>query len=105
MSEQTQLAAQPKTLSPSFAKNGFTFQQVERRGNLAVFRKEKKGKCVSFETIKINRHDGYKIAGKEIPPGECYPSSEQWGTHGFTFTDPLAALAKMAELETIKLKQ
>ena len=104
MSEQTQLA-EPKKLPPSFTKNGFTFEQVERRGDFAVFRKfKKRGFAHSFETVKINRHDGYTIAGKDIPPGECYPSSEQWGTHGFTFNDPIAALAKMAELENFKLK-
>jgi len=105
MSEQTQLAPESKKLSPLFDKNGFTFELVERRGDFAVFRKFKeRGKSESFETVKITRHDGYTIAGKEIPPGECYPSSEQWGTHGFTFNDPIAALAKMAELETFNLK-
>ena len=93
------------TLSPLFTKSGFTFEQVERRGNLAVFRKAKKsGKSASFETVKITSHDGYTIAGVAIPPGECYPSSEKWGTHGFTFRDPSAALAKMAQLETFKTK-
>jgi len=106
MNEQTQLATQePKTLSPHFAKNGFIFEQVERRGDFAVFRKFKeRGKSESFEAIKITRHEGYTIAGVSIPAGECYPSSEQWGTNGFTFTDPIAALAKMAQLETLRTK-
>ena len=94
-----------KTLETTFTKNGFAFEQVERRGNFAVFRKAKPGrKSQSFETVKITRHDGYTIAGVTIPPGECYPSSEQWGTHGFTFNNPIAALAKMSQLESFKLK-
>ena len=88
-----------KILETTFTKNGFRFEQVERRGDFAVYRKSK-GKAESFETIKITRHDGYTIAGATIPAGECYPSSEQWGANGFTFNDQQKALEKMKQLET-----
>ena len=88
-----------KTLPKTFSKNGFDFEQIDRRGDLAIFRKHKKNKCVSYEAIRIQSHDGYEIAGKQIEAGECYPSSESWGTNGFTVPTYTCALRKLTQWE------
>jgi len=89
-----------KTLAKTFTKNGFEFEQLDRRGGLAIYRKHKKNKCISYEVIRIQRHDAYELGGNQIEAGECYPSSESWGSKGFTFTGYKEALAKLAELES-----
>ena len=88
-----------KTLPKTFSKNGFEFEQIDRRGDLAIFRKHKKSRCVSYEVVKIQSHDGYEIAGKKIEAGECYPPSESWGSLGFTLPTYEAALKKLADWE------
>lgn len=87
-----------KTLDTSFTHNGFRHEQVVRRGRLAVFRRTK-GNQEHFETVRIQSHKGFKIAGKEFPPAETYPSSEMWGLNGWTFSDALKAREKMDDLE------
>lgn len=91
-----------KTLPKTFSKNGFDFERIDRRGDLAIFRKHKKSRCVSYEVVRIQSHDGYAIAGKQIEAGECYPSSESWGTHGFTVASYEAALKFLSEWEAAK---
>lgn len=74
-------------LPKKFAANSFIFTLVKRSGNVAIYQKDKPEYKCGFEVIKINTHNGYEIAGNKIEPSEVYPSSEQWGTLGFTYTD------------------
>ena len=89
-----------KTLPTQFTDRGFQFNQLRRRGNVAVFSRTK-GKVTHFETVIVDSHQGFQIKGKQIEPSEFYPSSEQWGTKGFTFNDQDAALAKASALELV----
>ena len=76
-----------KTLPKLFTKKGFTYKQIKRVGDKAIYEQSKKGQeHVSFETIKITRHNGYELGGQKIPPGESYPSTSQWGLMAWTFT-------------------
>jgi hypothetical protein len=88
-----------KTLPKTFSKNGFEFEQLDRRGDLAIFRKHKKSRCVSYEVVRVQYHDAYEIAGKQIEAGECYPSSESWGSCGFTLPTYEASLKKLADMD------
>lgn len=91
-----------KLLETTFTKKGFVHTLVQRHGNVAVYRRQKiGGKAVHFETVIIGSHNGYVIAGATIAPAETYPSSEQWGTKGFTFNEELAALKKAKQLEIL----
>lgn len=74
-----------KPLPKTFRKSGFDFEQLKRIGNVALYRKTN-GNIESFELVKVQAHDGYFIKDVEMPPAEFYPSSEQWGTNGWTFT-------------------
>jgi hypothetical protein len=89
-----------KSLTPQFGKSGFQFNILLREGNVALLRKTKLGfSFESFEVVRIQRHNGYQIAGKKIPPAEMMPSSYNWGTHGWTFTSYDAACVKFNQLK------
>lgn len=87
------------TIQPSFIKRGFHHQQIERRGEWAVFRRWKNANppC-HYEVVRIREHGEYQMAGVTIPAGESYPSSEKWGADGFTFTTLEKAMAKFEEV-------
>ena len=87
-----------KLLETRFKKDGFTFEQLKRLDNVAVFAKSKGGKSKSYEVVKIQSHNGFEISGVKIEPAETMPSSEQWGTNGFTFTTLQDALYKFNQL-------
>ena len=73
-----------KPIPTEFKKNGFTFRQITREGDWAIYEQSKAGISRSwFELVKIQRHDGYEIAGNKTEPAEFYPSNESWGKLGF----------------------
>jgi hypothetical protein len=84
-------------LAKSFTKYGFTFTQIKREGDVAIYR-QTKGNFEAFEVIIIDRHNGYKLGDAEIPPAETYPSSSQWGSHGWTLRTLDRAHEKFAEV-------
>ncbi len=89
-----------------FTRNGFTHRQLKRSGQIALIERFKgtiaKPEQLHFEVVRIRAHDGYIIGGREIPPGESYPSSEAWGIHGFTYRDRDEAEAKFAEMAGVE---
>ena len=85
-----------KILEKEFISLGFTFKQVVRDGNYAVYTKTKPShRELSYEVIRIRSHNGYTIAGNYCPPSEMYPSSEKWGLDGFSPTNKKQAFEKM----------
>jgi hypothetical protein len=75
-----------KKLPKLFDKKGFTYKQIKRDGMKAIFEQSKKGQTdVTFEVVKISKHNGYELGGQKIPPGEAYPSTSQWGNSGWTY--------------------
>jgi len=88
-----------KTIPRTFSKKGFTYKQIKRDGMKAIFEQSKKGqKDVSYEVVKITKHNGYELGGQKIPPGEAYPGTSQWGISGWTFQDLKSAEGKYKKL-------
>ena len=87
-----------KILQKEFNSKGFHHKQLIRRGNIAIFERSK-GTATHLETIIIGSHNGYTLAGVYIEPSETYPSTANWGSRGWTFTNNTMALAKMEALE------
>ena len=81
-----------KTLT-QYTKHGITRSVLHRSGNIAIFSSER-----DYEVITIQSHDGRVIAGNECPAAEYPPSSEQWGTKGWTYRTIDEALAKYNEI-------
>src|SRR5262249_57030976 len=90
-----------KPLRKEFRHDGFTYRQITREGDVAIYKQTWNGcpnPSVSYEVIRIRRRDGFQINGRGVEPAEVYPNSEAWGIDGFTFTNKDAAFAKLRDL-------
>lgn len=84
-------------MKTEFTKNGFHHEQIKRDGDVALFAMTKNG-STHFEVIRVVTHGEYTIAGVTFPAGESYPSSEQWGSRGWTYRDRGCAEVRFAAL-------
>lgn len=90
-------------LSRTFTQNGFSFRQIWREGDYAIYEKAKPNwKTKHFEAIKIKKHNGFVIAGNTIEPSENYPSSESFGTLAFACLTLADAKKKISILKKTK---
>jgi hypothetical protein len=89
-----------KPLPKVFRRGGFTYRQIYREGDFAIYRQTWKGNehSVAFEVIRIRPRDGFQIDGRFVEPAEIYPNSEAWGVDGFTFTNRNKAWARFFEI-------
>ena len=92
-----------KKLPIALNYDGFRYRQIMREKDVAIYEQRWNGikddsGSVAYKVIRIKRHNGFRIAGKDIPPAEVYPRSEEWGVNGFTLTNQDAAFAKMKKL-------
>lgn len=86
-------------LPTTFRKSGWDYKVISRDGDIAVLEQSKPGNDTKFfETVHVLRHNGYEIAGNKVAPAEHLPSSEQWGTLGFTYRDKESAFRKAEEM-------
>lgn len=89
-----------KTLPALFARNGFSHKLVIRDGMLAIYeRKHSTAQRPHFETIRIRVWPERTLHGRMLPLQEAYPSSEQWGAHGWTYATLKEAQQKLAALK------
>ncbi len=91
-----------KELKATFDQSGYSFRQINREGDIAIFEKRwiegGEDSSISFEVIRVQKRSGREMFGQFIPAHEAYPSSEQWGEQAWTLTDRDRAFAKAAEL-------
>ncbi len=90
-----------KPLPKEFRRDGFTYRQIYREGDFAIYEQTWNGcrsPSISYEVIRIRRRDGFQIGGRFVAAGEVYPKAETWGVDGFTLTDKDAAFAKLREI-------
>lgn len=76
-----------RTLAAQFKRSGFTFTQVERVGNAAIYEQVSVTGARHYEVIRIRSRDEKQAFGRTFEGGEYYPSSEEWGVAGWTYTD------------------
>jgi hypothetical protein len=87
-----------RPLPIAFSHNGFNYRQITREGNAAIYQQTWSGcssPSVCYEVVRIRRREGFQIDGRVVEPAEVYPTSNAWGTDGFTFTDKDAAFTKL----------
>jgi hypothetical protein len=90
-----------KPLPKQFCRDGFTFRQIAREGNAAIYEHTWNGcpnPSIAYEVIRIRRRDGFQISDRFVEPAEVYPRSELWGVDGFTLTNRDKAWAKFSEI-------
>jgi hypothetical protein len=77
-------------LPSQFRRDGFTYRQIAREGDVALYEQCWTGSpdaAVCFEIIRVRRREGFQIGGRIVEPAEVYPNSEAFGVDGFTVTD------------------
>ena len=88
-----------KTLPARFHSNGFAFEQIDRQGDIALFRKTK-GNFETFEVVRIQHTPEGPTPWGYSEGGERMPASEQWGTHGWSLQTRQRAFEKFGELQS-----
>lgn len=79
-----------KKLEKVFTKKGFKYSQINRKGDIAIYKQENpkiKNPKANYEVVQIKSHNGYEIGGQKISAAEVYPGSSQWGLLGWTYSD------------------
>jgi hypothetical protein len=77
-----------KLVSTSFLYDSFQHDLVERVGNIAIYRKTKPSiGYAGYEVVQITLRRPHHLDPSKYlyDRVEHYPSSEEWGTHGWTY--------------------
>jgi hypothetical protein len=90
-----------KPIAKEFCHDGFTFRQIVREGDVAIYEQKWNGcanPSVAYEVVRIRRREAREIKGKIIEAAEVYPRNEQWSECGWTVPDKESAFCKLREL-------
>jgi hypothetical protein len=92
--------SEPIELATEISAQGRTYKQVKRCGQVVLYELSVKGELRGFEVIVIQIHAAGERFGKWYPTRESMPSSESWGTSGFSYLacDRDGAERRFAEL-------
>lgn len=63
---------------------GFTLEQLQRSGDVAIYAQKKRGFIESYEVIRVQKHSAGNVMGKHYEDREGYPRNEAWGRDAFT---------------------
>ena len=88
-------------LETEFYSRGFCHKLVRRAGFVATYARWRRSNPpgpVHSEVVVIRRQKAHTHNEIEYPEREVYPSSEQWGTYGWTYQDEDQARAKFEAL-------
>jgi hypothetical protein len=78
-----------------FTSSGFTHELIEQSGRVCLVRRTKGGRQEHYEVVVLRWSKEHTWPdGKVTPAGWHYPSSEQWGVYGWTYTDARMARAR-----------
>ncbi len=89
-----------KPLPEVYRKNSFTYTLLHRTERVALYEQADENGPVAFEVCRVLRHDDRTIGGNELPPAEFLPSTEQWGSQGWTLPALQAAMQRFNEQES-----
>jgi hypothetical protein len=67
-----------------FVRDGFTHELLEREGVVCLVKRSKAARW-HYEVVVLQLEPDKTIRDRFYPAHERYPSSEQWGTYGFTY--------------------
>lgn len=83
-----------------FKKNDFDHLLIKRDGDFAIFwRKAPHHQDAHYEVIVVQQKPARTFPnGDSVPERECYPSSEQWGTAGWTYNSLADAEVRFRKL-------
>jgi len=88
-----------KVIQSKFFRSGHDHEVLERSGNVLLVRRQHRTVSVPhWEVVRIRVSPAKLVFGVPRPECEVYPSSEDWGKRGWTYTTLEDAQAKFAEL-------
>jgi hypothetical protein len=89
-----------KPLLKEFRRDGFTYRQIYRKSDFAIYRQSWRGNehSAAFEIIRIRQRGAFQIGDRWIEPAEVYPCSKKWGELAWTVQDKGAAFRKLQEI-------
>lgn len=67
-------------------KHGYRFQQVTRRGRVAIYEQQAGTTPVAYEVVVIRVVKETHMFGKTVPAHEKLPGDHEWGRYGWTFS-------------------
>jgi uncharacterized protein YbdZ (MbtH family) len=71
-----------------FRRGGFDHKLIEQIGRVRLVERSKNGRQPHFEVVVMQQHAARQWPdGHLTPAGWHYPSTEQWGEAGWTYTD------------------
>ena len=91
-----------RPLDTSFTDRSYTYTQVEREGDLAIFQQQHKEnpQVIRYEVVRIRRRAAQTLLdGTTVPDREAYPSSSSWGIYGWTCRSLEDARQMMRQLQ------
>lgn len=88
-------------LPKTFKKNTFFYEQVLRRGDIAIYQQRLRegAGCLAFEVFKIKKCPDWNSPGGFVPAHEAGPSNEEFGKSAWSYPTLEMAKKKMRELE------
>jgi len=88
-----------KPLPVEFQSRGFNYHQIAREGDMAIYEQRwNDSPNVCYEVVRLRRREAETFPdGRQYPAREVYPSSEQWGQHGWTVLTRDAAFDKLTQ--------
>jgi hypothetical protein len=86
-----------KTLSTELTSKGWSFKQLQRSGNVAIYQRSF-NVMDYYETIIVQERKEYIIAGNTIPEHEAYPGDEEFGITAWCFVSLESATKKFNQL-------
>lgn len=100
-----QLRTSPRKLADSFShasqvkfpfqRDGFLHELLEQSGLVALVKRGKLGRQCHYEVVVLRRHQARNWPnGRFTLEGWHYPTSQQWGTYAWTYTDLAKARKK-----------
>jgi hypothetical protein len=84
----------------TFTERGFAYQQIERQGDVAIYRQTNHAGVVRYEVIRIRiQREHTWPNGTTTPEKEAYPGSNAWGTLAWTLYTLADAQALAQQLQ------
>jgi hypothetical protein len=89
------------TLQFPFTRDGFIHELVQRDGRVCLVRRSKP-RHWHYEVVVLRVRPPEERFGRAYPERETYPSSEEWGTYGFTYLGSQLDTARERYKELVK---
>jgi len=89
-----------QTIATEFNQDGFSFKLLERSNGIALFQKSKPHHSKPcYEVVRLKIRPEQDIYGRHYPEREGLPTSESWGTDGWSYSDEKSAKKRFENLE------